>query len=119
MKISINHQNFVQAYYFLLTEFRHLTELWHVRLNPLINPRLVGERIQKILLKYSSYPILSLCINDIHGILGKTYDVSPYDSQQSHSSMNSGVKLDLCVLFVQNADVHFYKKSTKNSIIRT
>ena len=32
---------------------------------------------------------------------GKTYDVSPYDSQRSHPSMNLGVELDLCVLFVQ------------------
>ena len=31
--------------------------------------------------------------------LGKTYDLSPYDSQ----SLNLGVKLDLCVLFVQTA----------------
>ena len=28
--------------------------------------------------------------------LGKTYDVSPYDSQRSHPSINLGVKLDLC-----------------------
>ena len=27
--------------------------------------------------------------------LGETYDLSPYDSQMSHSSMNLGVKLDL------------------------
>ena len=33
--------------------------------------------------------------------LGKTYDVSPYDSQRSHPSMDLGVKWDLCVLFVQ------------------
>ena len=33
--------------------------------------------------------------------LGKTYDVSPYDSQRSHLSMDLGVKWDLCVLFVQ------------------
>ena len=35
--------------------------------------------------------------------LGKTYDVSPYDSQRSHPSMDLGVKWDLCVLFVQTA----------------
>ena len=35
--------------------------------------------------------------------LRKTYDVSPYDSQRSHPSMNLGVKWDLCVLFVQTA----------------
>ena len=35
--------------------------------------------------------------------LGKTYDVSPYDSQRSHPLMNLGVKWDLCVLFVQTA----------------
>ena len=35
--------------------------------------------------------------------LGKRYDVSPYDSQRSHSSMDLGVKWDLCVLFVQTA----------------
>ena len=34
---------------------------------------------------------------------GKTYDVSPYDSQRSHPSMNLGVKLDLCVPVVQTA----------------
>ena len=34
---------------------------------------------------------------------GETYDVSPYDSQRSHPSMNLGVKWDLCVLFVQTA----------------
>ena len=34
---------------------------------------------------------------------GKTYDVSPYDSQRSHPSMDLGVKWDLCVLFVQTA----------------
>ena len=39
--------------------------------------------------------------------LGKTYDVSPYDSQRSHPSMNLGVKLD-SVLFVQTA---VYSKS--------
>ena len=33
--------------------------------------------------------------------LGKTYDVSPYDSQRSHPSMDLGVEWDLCVLFVQ------------------
>ena len=33
--------------------------------------------------------------------LGKTYDVSQYDSQRSHPSMDLGVKWDLCVLFVQ------------------
>ena len=32
---------------------------------------------------------------------GKTYDVSPYDSQRSHPSMDLGVTWDLCVLFVQ------------------
>ena len=36
-------------------------------------------------------------------ILGKTYDVSPYDSQRSHPSMNVGVKWDLHALFVQTA----------------
>ena len=36
-------------------------------------------------------------------VLGKTYDVSPYDSQRSHPSMDLGVKWDLCVLFVQTA----------------
>ena len=35
--------------------------------------------------------------------LGKTYDVSPYDSQRSHPSMDLGVEWDLCVLFVQTA----------------
>ena len=35
--------------------------------------------------------------------MGKTYDVSPYDSQRSHPSMNLGVKWDMCVLFVQTA----------------
>ena len=35
--------------------------------------------------------------------LGKTYDVSPYDSQRSHPSIDLGVKWDLCVLFVQTA----------------
>ena len=34
---------------------------------------------------------------------GKTYDVSPNDSQRSHPSMNLGVKLDLCDLFVHTA----------------
>ena len=34
---------------------------------------------------------------------GKTYDVSQYDKQRSHPSMNLGVKWDLCVLFVQTA----------------
>ena len=34
--------------------------------------------------------------------LGKTYDVSPYDSQRSYPLMDLGVKWDLCVLFVQN-----------------
>ena len=34
---------------------------------------------------------------------GKTYDVSPYDSQRSYPSMNLGVKWDLCVLFEQTA----------------
>ena len=33
--------------------------------------------------------------------LGKKYDVSPYDSQRSHTSMDLGVKWDLSVLFVQ------------------
>ena len=42
--------------------------------------------------------------NNTIGIFGKnTYDVSPYDSQRSHSSMDLGVKWDLCVLFVQTA----------------
>ena len=41
-------------------------------------------------------------LND-NDILGKTYDVSPYDLQRSHPSMILGVKLDLCVLFVQTA----------------
>ena len=36
-------------------------------------------------------------------ILGKTYNVSPYESQRSHPSINLGVKLDLCVLFVLTA----------------
>ena len=35
--------------------------------------------------------------------LGKTYGVSPYDSQWSHPSMDLGVKWDLSVLFVQTA----------------
>ena len=35
--------------------------------------------------------------------LGKTYDVSPYESQRSHPSMDLGAKWDLCVLFVQTA----------------
>ena len=39
--------------------------------------------------------------NSIRVFLGKTYDVSPYDSQRSHPSMDLGVKWDLCVLFVQ------------------
>ena len=40
--------------------------------------------------------------NEIYMVLwGKTYDVSPYDSQRSHPSMDLGVKWDLCVLFVQ------------------
>ena len=34
---------------------------------------------------------------------GKIYDVSPYDTQRSHPSMDLAVKLDLCVLFVQTA----------------
>ena len=42
-------------------------------------------------------------------ILGKTYDVSPYDSQRSHPLMNLGVKWDLCILFVQTA-VYILKK---------
>ena len=33
----------------------------------------------------------------------KTYDASPYDTQRSHHSVNLGVKLDLCVPFVQIA----------------
>ena len=45
------------------------------------------------------------CVSDDHGMvfLGKTYDVSPYDSQRSHPSIDLGVKWDLCVLFVQTA----------------
>ena len=39
--------------------------------------------------------------NIIKVFLGKTYDVSPYDSQRSHPSMDLGVEWDLCVLFVQ------------------
>ena len=39
----------------------------------------------------------------LYGILGKTYDVSQYNSQRSHPSMNLGVKWDLCVLLVQTA----------------
>ena len=34
--------------------------------------------------------------------MGKTY-VSQYDSQRSHPLIDLGVKLDLCVLFVQTA----------------
>ena len=34
---------------------------------------------------------------------GKTYDVSPYDSQWLHPSMNLDVQWDLCVLFLQTA----------------
>ena len=41
------------------------------------------------------------CIKKGMVFLGKTYDVSPYDSQRSHPSMDLGVKWDLCVLFVQ------------------
>ena len=44
--------------------------------------------------------MLELRDNDI---LGKTYDVSPYDSQRSHPSISLGVMLDFCVLFVQSA----------------
>ena len=33
--------------------------------------------------------------------LVKTYDKTPDDSQRSHPSMNLGVKLDLCIPFVQ------------------
>ena len=40
--------------------------------------------------------------NFLSVFLGKTY-VSPCDSQRLHSSMNLGVKWDLCVLFVQTA----------------
>ena len=36
-------------------------------------------------------------------VLEKTYNVSPYDSQRSHPSMDLGVKWDLCILFVQTA----------------
>lgn len=37
-------------------------------------------------------------------VLGKTYDVSPYDSKRSHPSMDLGVKWDFrCVLFAQTA----------------
>ena len=35
---------------------------------------------------------------------GKTYDVSPYDSQRLHPSMNLDVQWDLCVQFVQTTD---------------
>ena len=35
--------------------------------------------------------------------LGETYDVSPYDSQRSHPSMDLGVKWYLCVMSVQTA----------------
>ena len=35
--------------------------------------------------------------------LGKTYVVSPYDSQRSHPLMNLGGTMYLCVLFVQTA----------------
>ena len=31
------------------------------------------------------------------------YDVSPYESQKSQTSASLGVKLDLCILFVQTA----------------
>ena len=41
--------------------------------------------------------------NEKEVFLGKTYDVSPFDSQRSHPSMDLGVKWDLCVLFVQTA----------------
>ena len=44
-----------------------------------------------------------LSVNLGPGFWGKTYDVSPYDSQRSHPSMNLGDKMDLCVLFVQTA----------------
>ena len=46
---------------------------------------------------------ISLDITFTYGILGKTYDVSPYDSPRSHPLMDLGVKWDLCVLFVQTA----------------
>ena len=34
---------------------------------------------------------------------GETYDISPYDLQRSHPSINLDVKLDLCVPFVKTA----------------
>ena len=42
-------------------------------------------------------------LNKLSWYFGKTYDVSPYDSQRSHPSMDLGVEWDLCVLFVQTA----------------
>ena len=53
--------------------------------------------VGKVFLNYAGRPI------NIMVFLGKTYDVSPYDSQRSHPSMDLGVKWDLCVLFVQTA----------------
>ena len=47
--------------------------------------------------------IIRLKIFSYMVFLGKTYDVSPYDSQRSHPSMDLIVKWDLCVLFVQTA----------------
>ena len=46
------------------------------------------------------YPCV--CSSLVVVFLGKTYDVSPYDSQRSHPLMDLGVKWDLCVLCCTN-----------------
>ena len=48
----------------------------------------------------------SLSESRVMVFLGKTYDVSPYDSQRWHPSMDLGVKWDFCVLTCTCRDMY-------------